>query len=167
MTEYLAVVRPLEIYFCEQFNLKGKDDLKQFLWADYKKGIWDGDDLSNLLKTFTVEHGIHPLGIAEYRQVATAFMEQHLRYRVDPDATDEHSIFNLQAGHTDVTTGARYAVASGDSRTISRDDLHKYHLASERWQQLLRESEGSIPWFSHNYAVRFDQNEQFQGNHVC
>src|SRR6266516_1786294 len=45
LTEYFAIIRPVEIWFCELYNLKGKEDLKEFLWADYKKGVWDGDDL--------------------------------------------------------------------------------------------------------------------------
>jgi hypothetical protein len=142
LTEYLAIVRPVEIWFCEYFNLKGKDDLKEFLWADYKRGVWDGDDLSNLLKTFTVLHGMRPLGLQEYRQVAIAYMEKHLRYKVDDGDHDEGgNIFNLQAGHGDRMTNISYAVATGDSRIITRESMHLFYLASEAWQKLLRESD--------------------------
>ena len=141
LTEYLAIIRPVEIWFCELYNLKGKDDLKEFLWADYKKGVWDGDDLSDLLKTFTVQNGMRPLGLQEYRQVAIAFMEKHLGYKVKDGELDEYeNIFNLQAGHSSRTTNVHYAVATGDSRLITREGMHYFCLASEAWQQLLRKS---------------------------
>jgi len=110
--------------------------MKEFLWADYRKGVWDGDDLSNLLKTSSVR-SMRPLGIREYRQVATAFMEQHLRYKVD-DGQEEENIFNLQAGHGGRTTNLRYAVATGDSRIITRSAMHQFFIASGKWSALLR-----------------------------
>jgi len=141
LTEYLAIVRPVEIWFCELYNLKGKDDLKEFLWADYKKGVWDGNDLSNLLKTFTIQHGMRPLGLSEYRQVAIAFMEQHFGRKVYDEGSKDENIFNIQAGHGSLATNASYAIAAGDSRIITREALYKFSLASEAWKHLVRSSE--------------------------
>ena len=138
LTEYLAIVRPLEIWFAEEFHLKGADDLKDFLWADYKKGVWDGDDLSNLIKSHTVGHNMRPLGLLELRQVITAFMETHIRYKVVKDEQEGVNIFNLQAGHNDLTTNLCYAVATGDSRIVTREKMHLFRLASEEWQQVMR-----------------------------
>ena len=135
LTQYLAIVRPLEIWFSELFRQPGTDDLKEFLWADHKKGVWDGDDLSNLLKMHTVHHNMRPLGLLEYRQVAVAFMEKILRYKVEEEG---ENVFNLQAGHGGRTTNLSYAVASGDSRIITREAMHLFLLASEAWQRLLR-----------------------------
>jgi hypothetical protein len=73
------MVRPLEIMLSDHFHVNGADDLKEFLWADYKKGVWDGDDLSNLVKRYTVGHNMRPLGLLEFRQVVIAFMEKHIR----------------------------------------------------------------------------------------
>jgi len=142
LTEYLAIVRPLEIWLSEHFHLDGAEDLKEFLWSDYKKGVWDGDDLSNLLKRYTADHGMRPLGLLEYRQVAIAFMEKHILYRVTYGDKEEDNIFHLQAGHTDRTANLRYAIATGDSRIITRETLHQFYLASEAWHRLLREEVG-------------------------
>jgi hypothetical protein len=41
------------------------------------------------LQIYTSNHGMHGLGFQEYRQVATAFMEKHLKYNVDdPENSD-------------------------------------------------------------------------------
>jgi hypothetical protein len=144
LTEYLAIVRPLEIWFCELFQLKGGNDLKEFMWADYKKGVWDGDDLSNLLKQFTAKNNMRPLGIQEYRQVITAFMEKHLRYKsLDDGIPSGDNIFNLQAGHGDRVTNKNYAVALGDSQEITRDKWHYFNLASEDLQGLLKKNKSA------------------------
>ena len=49
LAEYLSIVRPLEVLLSEKFKCKGAADLNEFMWADYKKGVWDGEFLSNLL----------------------------------------------------------------------------------------------------------------------
>jgi hypothetical protein len=45
---------------------------------------------------------MHGLGFQEYRQVAMAFMEKHLKYKVDEF---EDSMLDIQAGHTSRTAG--------------------------------------------------------------
>ena len=66
---------------------------------DYRKGIWDGDFLSDRLQISMSGHRMHGLGFQEYRQVATAFMEKHLKHRED----DSDSWLDLQAGHSSHT----------------------------------------------------------------
>ena len=51
----------MEIYLSEKFNCKGTKDLREFLWADYKKGLWDGEYLSDQLKLQTSKHGMRAL----------------------------------------------------------------------------------------------------------
>jgi hypothetical protein len=134
----LAIVRPLEILFSGIFNCKGRDDLSEFLWADYKKGIWSGEDLSDLLKVHTSKNKMRPLGFREYRQIAVAFMEKHLRYKVDGfDWEEEENVFNLQAGHVGRTVESHYAGSSKDSRIVGRERMHQYYLASKAWYRFL------------------------------
>jgi hypothetical protein len=137
LAEYLVVVRPMEIYLSEKFNCKGTKDLREFLWADYKKGLWDGEYLSDQLKLQTSKHGMRALGFREYRQVATAFMEKHLKYRVTDKTLSLESILDRQAGHGGRTVSMSYAVASEDHNAVSRDAMHQYYLASKEWYELL------------------------------
>ena len=60
--------------FSNKFNCKGRNDLCEFLWADYKKGIWTGEYLSDLLKIHTSKNNMRALGLREYRKIAVAFM---------------------------------------------------------------------------------------------
>ena len=138
VAEYLAIVRPVEIYFSRLFNCKGGDDLDEFLWADYKKGIWSGENLSDLLKTHTSKRKMCPLGYREYRQVAIAFMEKHLKYKADGLVwEDEENIFDLQAGHVGRTVESHYAGSSRDSRIVGRERMHQYYQASKKWSMFL------------------------------
>ena len=67
LAEYLILVRSVEIYFNKKFHCKGADDLGEFIWADYKKGLWNGDFISDLLKKQTSKHEIRALGFREYK----------------------------------------------------------------------------------------------------
>jgi hypothetical protein len=134
LAEYLCVVRPLEVFFSEKFNYKGANDLNEFMWADYRKGIWDGEFLSDRLQIYTSGHGMHGLGFQEYRQVAIAFMEKHLKYKADEF---EDSVLDMQAGHSSRTAGMEYARSTEDHRQIGREAMHKFYLVSRAWQRLL------------------------------
>ena len=116
--------------------------MDEFLWSDYKKGIWNGEYLSDLLKIYTSKNKMHALGFRQYRQVAIAFMEKHLKHNMDePFWESEENIFDLQAGHVHKTVERNYAVASGDSRIISREAMHQYYLASKAWYLFLLKKE--------------------------
>ena len=141
LTEYLAIVRPIEIMFSKIFNCKGADDLDEFLWADYKKGIWTGEHLSDLLKVHTSKNKMHGLGFREYRQVAIAFMEKHLKHKLNEPWEQVENVFNLQAGHVGRTVEKHYAGASGDSRVVGREAMHQYYLASKAWYLFLLNQE--------------------------
>lgn len=137
LAEYLSVVRPLEVFLSEKFKCKGAADLNEFMWADHKKGVWDGEFLSDLLQTYTSEHGMRGLGFQEYRQVATAFMEKHLKYKVDDSDNNVNAIFDVQAGHSSRTAGMEYARSTEDHRQVGREAMHKFFLVSMQWQDLL------------------------------
>ena len=137
LAEYLVVVRPMEIFLSEKFNCKGTKDLREFMWADYKKGLWDGEFLSDQLKLQTSKSGMRALGFREYRQVATAFMEKHIKYNVTERTLRLDAILDRQAGHSGRTAGMSYAVASEDHNAVSRDAMHQYYLASKAWYELL------------------------------
>jgi hypothetical protein len=117
--------------------LKGSEDLREFLWSDFKKGIWSGDYLSGLLKQYTSQNGMPGLGFQDYRQVATAFMEKHLKYKTDELQTIWDAIYDLQAGHSSRTAGIAYAIGTKDHRSLSRDAIYQFYLASKGWHELL------------------------------
>ena len=143
LAEYLSVVRPLEVFFSNKFNYEGAADLNEFMWADYRKGVWDGEFLSDRLQIYTSGHGMHGLGFQEYRQVATAFMEKHLKYKLDEF---EDSMLDIQAGHTSRTAGMEYARSTEDHRQVGREVMHKFYLVSNAWQRLLQPLSGtSVP----------------------
>ena len=137
IAEYLTIVRPVEIFFSTKFHQKGEADLREFLWADYRKGIWDEDYLSELFKQYTSQYEMHGLGFQEYRQVATAFMEQHLKYKGNYLEKDQDSTWDLQAGHSSKTAGIAYARAYNDHRMVSRDAMHQFYLISNDWNDLI------------------------------
>jgi hypothetical protein len=134
LAEYLTIVRPVEVHLSKKFNCKGADDLNEFLWADYRKGVWDGDVISDQLKIETASHGMHSLGLREYRQVATVFMEKHLKYKASVE--NVNAVLDLQAGHSS-RTAETYAVATEDHADITREAMHQYCLESDEWSELL------------------------------
>jgi len=136
MAEYLTLVRPVEVFLSKKFNCKGATDLDEFLWADYRKGRWDGDFISDLLKVTTSGGKMQTLGFRDYRQVALAFMEQHLKYKMK-DLKGLNAYFDLQAGHTSRTAAADYAVSTDDHVNVSREAMHQYYLISKAWHELL------------------------------
>ena len=130
----------MEIFFSSLFNCNGLNDLDEFLWADYKKGIWSGEYISDLLKAQTSKYKMPALGFREYRQVAVAFMEKHLKHKEHGLAWEgEENIFDSQAGHSGRTVGRNYAVAFGDSGVVPREVWHKHDLASKAWSGFLLE----------------------------
>jgi len=137
LVEYLSVVRSLEVFFSEKFNCTGTVDLNEFMWADYKKGVWDPEFLSHRLQIYTSKHGMHRLGLQEYRHVATAFMKKHLKYQVNEPEGNLNSLLDVQAGHSSRTVGMEYARSMEDHRQVSRELIHKFYLISKEWQRLL------------------------------
>ena len=80
---------------------------------------------------------MHGLGFQEYRQVATAFMEKHLKYNVD-DPDDGDCMLDRQAGHSSRTAGMEYARSTEDHRQVGREEMHGFFLASNCAPPLLR-----------------------------
>src|SRR5579862_5364326 len=130
IAEYLAIVRSVEIFFSTKFHQPGEADLREFLWADFRKGIWDEDYLSELFKQYTSQHKMHGLGFQKYRQVVTAFMKQHLKYKRNYLKKDQNSIWDLQAEYSSKTVGIAYARAYNDHRMVSRDAMHQFYRIS-------------------------------------
>jgi len=145
MAEYLTVVRPVEIFLSKKFHCKGSRDLEEFLWADHRKGRWDGEFISDLLKIATSQSKMHALGFRDYRQVALAFMEQHLKYRMK-DLKGVNAYFDLQVGHTSRTAAAEYAVLRDDHANVSKEAMHEYYLISRAWNELLLNCEDKEEW---------------------
>ena len=130
LTEYLSIVRSLEILLSEKFNCKNTADLNEFMWADHKKDVWDGEFLSGLLQTYISEHEMRGLGFQEYRQVTMMFMEKYLKYKMDDSDNNVNAIFDVQTGHSSRMTGMEYARSTEDHRQVGREAMHKFFLIS-------------------------------------
>ncbi len=97
-----------------------------------------------------------PIGVADFRQIATAFMSQHLQIigifsymlnsyltcvlhidLLDDPMEDTSSIFDLQAGHSSSTAAMRYGRTTYESQFMDRNMLRAFQMASRQWQQLL------------------------------
>ena len=87
---------------------------------------------------------MHGLGFREYRQVAIAFMETHLKFSLDEMGLGMNAILDLQTGHTSRTASASYAVSSKDHRSVSREAMHQFYLTSKVWHDLLQMEKGGI-----------------------
>ena len=135
IAEYFTIVRPVEVFFARQFQCNGAEDLAEFMWADYKKGLWKGEYLSDLLKIETSRYELPGFGVQEYRQIATAFMEKHVKYKIKKTA-GVNAILDWQAGHNS-EMAAEYATASGDHFLVTREDMHQYFLGSKEWYEVL------------------------------
>ena len=134
LIKYLALVRPMEIRLAKKVEGGTAEFLKEFLFADYKK-MWSSDQISDALKLETNRGMSVSLGIREYRHVATAFMEEHLKYhKINLDASH---IFDLQAGHLSKTAAREYAVGMDDHGEVTRDMMYAYGMASREWHQLM------------------------------
>ena len=127
----------MEIYLSKKFQCKGSAALQEFLWADYRKGLWDSEYISGLLMKETVKSGMRSLGLQEYRQVAKAFMESHLKYKENAMGLDADAYLDLQTGHGSVMAGNAYAVAKEDHRRVTRDAMHHFHIMSKQWHDLM------------------------------
>jgi len=79
--------------------------------------------------------------------VATAFMEKHLKYKADELQIIWDAIYDLQAGHSSRTAGIAYAIGTKDHRSVSRDAMHQFYLASKSWHELLSSDNLSISDF--------------------
>ncbi len=141
LAEYLCFVRPLEVFFSEKFHYAGASDLNEFLWADYCKGIWDGDRLSTRLQIYLSENGMRALGLQEYRQVATAFMKRHLKYNADDDI---NTFLDAQSGHSKRIAEREYAISMEDHSQLSTEAMHQYFLVSTEWQRLLSNKKSQV-----------------------
>ena len=77
------------------------------------------------------------LGFRKYRQVATAFMEKHFKYKVTDMMLSLDAILDRQADHSSRTVSISYAVTLGDHNSVSREEMHQYYLVSKEWYELL------------------------------
>ena len=64
LAEYLCFVRPVEVFFSDEFNHAGAADLNEIFLADYRKESWDGYRLSPRLQEHMSENGMRGAWIA-------------------------------------------------------------------------------------------------------
>jgi len=141
LIKYLAVVRPMEIRLAQKVEGGKVEFLKEFLFANYQRG-GSSDQISNPLKLETSRGMSVSLGLREYRHVATAFMEELLKYhKIDFHASH---IFDLQAGHNSKTVAQAYAVGMDDHGEVTRDMMYAYGMASREWHQFMGVSDEGL-----------------------
>ena len=71
------------------------------------------------------------LGFQECRQVATTFMEKHLKYQMDETEGNLSSMLDPQAGLSSRNAGMEYARSTEDHHQVSREAMHKFYLVSK------------------------------------
>ena len=117
LIKYLLLVRPIEIRLTKKVKGGKAEFLKKLLFADYQRK-WSSDQISDALKWGTNMGMSVSLGIREYCHMATAFMEEHLKYhKINLDASH---IFDLQAGHNSKMAAREYAVGMDDHGELTR-----------------------------------------------
>ena len=72
---------------------------------------------------------MHELEFRDYRQVAIAFMKNHLKYK-EKMSGKVNAILDLQAEDNSRTAGLSYAVSTEHQSAISREVFHQFYLAS-------------------------------------
>jgi superfamily II DNA/RNA helicase len=149
LLKYLLFVRPVERFFAGMLY-DGSDAVS--LYGTHllvsKGRVCNGEFVCNAFKAHSLmEMGI-PLGIADYRHVAIAFIDKHVRRQ--PDET-EHSgdgdgngngeaqddIIDIQAGHSSATAAMYYARSNLDHRWLSRNAMQMFYRCSRKWQSML------------------------------
>ena len=150
LIKYLALVRPMEIRLAKKVEGGKAEFLKEYLFADYRK-MWSSNQISDALKQETNRGMSVSLGIREYRHVATAFMEEHLKYhKINLEASH---IFDLQAGHNSKTAAREYAVGMDDHGEVTRDMMYAYGMASREWHQFMGVGDEETDEFLRNETV--------------
>ena len=101
-----------------------------YLWVDQDKILSAQNIRDNFLSQFSNIVG-PKLSTKNYRHVAIAFMEKHLKgYLVE-------IAFHLQAGHSLETAMMHYANSNLDLVNVDRNSYEAFSRASYQWQQLL------------------------------
>ena len=67
---------------------------------------------------------MYGLGFQEYRQVATIFIEKHLKHCEN----DAESWLDIEAGHSSHTREIEYARSTEDHRQVNREAITKFFL---------------------------------------
>ena len=112
LMEYLILMRSVEIYLSEKFHCKGVNDLREFIWADYKKRLWDDNFLSDLLKIQINKYEIYILEFRKYRQMIMIFMKKYLKYKVTDMMLSLDVILNRQVSHSSRIISISYIIIS-------------------------------------------------------
>src|SRR5271156_182412 len=87
------------------------------------------------------------LGIREYRRVATAFMEEHLKHhKINLDGSH---ILDLQAGYNSKMVAREYAVGMDDHG----DMMYAYGMVSREWHQFMGVGDEKTDEFLGNEAT--------------
>jgi superfamily II DNA helicase RecQ len=111
---------------------------RDYLFTSFN-GVWDTDDLSNLLMAVSCEpvaqYGLgHAMGIADTRHFLIAIMRKHLRGIANNDMLEEY--FNEQSGHAD-DAAEKYAISFDTIRNVSEDRLAVFVQLSRRQHNFL------------------------------
>ena len=134
LVKYLSLVRPMEAFIAEQIESEGFDKYEKMLFADHEKS-WNGGRLGDIFKRQMNDWGPVAMGLAEYRQLAKAFMRENMKHRFEDD--DEEDARDHQSGHTSRMAGMRYGIAASDLDCLTSDKLLAFFRASREWHRLL------------------------------
>jgi len=125
----------VEIVFAAMLGLNSAvEDLRFRLYPGVYRPF-TSEELSRCLKRDSELHLNQRIGLSEYRDLQSAFVNEHK----DPDRLSVHSsdaTEDLQQGHTSSIARDYYGLTPGDLRGAGKDTIKAYRRASSWWQHL-------------------------------
>jgi len=129
------VVRPVQLYLASLLGLKSAVEELRFRLFPGIYHSFTSEELSRCLKRDTELHLGQRIGIADYREIQTAFADEHH----DPNALPIHTpdaARDLQRGHSSLTKQANYGLRSDELRDVAKDTRKAYRRCSTWWHHI-------------------------------
>lgn len=138
----LRIVRPAELNPILKFYTTTGEEYatnvaklyRTRIFASWGKG-WTTDYMSTSLKSwFNTGLGI-PMGIRMYRHLATALQRRYIQYIQHLQPEDIQAVADAQAGRTENTSEAHYAVEKKQREPSKK--IREFELVSAYWHEML------------------------------
>ena len=121
--------------FAEVLGLKSAVEELRFRLYPSVYHSFDSEELSRSLKRDSTLHLGQSIGIADYRDLQSAFINKHRDPGRLPIFTPD-SAEDLQQGHSSSTAREYYALTPEDPHGTSNDTIKAYRRSSSWWQHI-------------------------------
>ena len=138
VASYLLYIRPMETFVASILNGKtSQATFQTYLFVRATPKYVERYTGSQITEAFTQKYfemdGQEKITINEYRHVATALCDHHIKSDCNVKTNNAH----LQAGHTSSVASTTYAVSSIDLRCMNRELLRYFESLSMQWHVLI------------------------------